>query len=826
MYVLGGAAPFAARRGGVAMLPAVLWLYADCSWRQTSGCSSTGKREPQNDRPCEAKISSDRSGFCECEPGLRVSPVGCGHAPLTCSARCSTATSSGGSLRPRSTASAQPHKQRSKPAKPTPTVVPKPKAKPAHQRQSAAQPGGAAPRVVTQHSTRVPTGTTEIVRTRSTVNNASGFIGLGTNPSVLAVPSGDHPECTHHLFRQPKTGSTALYNAAMLDSQLHSHVCWSSRQLGNIAPRDLNHIPPPKRYPFPVLVALRHPASLIEARLVYYGKDARGHGCILCNSQPVVLDAGSVRGWGSLLERWVPDQSRSLPAGLHDVFLCIGDDQCPDVTQQLRDAFGNAAITHIPYENVNHQNRTIISPQPLVAYAHPQDLKLWSEHCGKRCTVSGLGLTRSDAVPHFTAAVSPVEAPAVESASHEAVSASSDDTMHRALRNLGIDASEEVLFSQTRSDGRLPAVVVVIPGLARGCHSAAYMQLQLSPCVDGRVAIAMVLQFDHGTNVSPHDRFERRSCIENVARAASKGKRGCSLVLAEQRFTNKASPRGQACKTRLPDRVTMQHLALGRAFQTAKRLLPQPSFYMRARLDDFGWLGCVPAPSWTNSSAELLPQDPRREPRPFIVFNKFGAFEEAGTLRLLRVPSDRFALLPARLAPFVFETWRLWEGNLDCGHVCHASRVGRSACGWCSAVSQESRHGKPAKPSSECVLLSWLEAQGGAEMLPPGARARAPALPFQYLSAEGSGAGAIIARQHNATHYQLAQSTPEFPYVPGGVAAYADVGRRFGALAKPDRSCKISSAPAPAPIPLPGGHIWVYLGFLKNNWRPVSTDGA
>ena len=71
------------------MLPAVLVVHADCFWRQTAECSSTGRREPKNDRPCNTKISADKSGFCECEPGLRVSPVGCGHSPLTCSATCS-----------------------------------------------------------------------------------------------------------------------------------------------------------------------------------------------------------------------------------------------------------------------------------------------------------------------------------------------------------------------------------------------------------------------------------------------------------------------------------------------------------------------------------------------------------------------------------------------------------------------------------------------------------------------------------------------------------------------------------------------------------------
>jgi hypothetical protein len=39
---------------------------AYCQWRQTGGCSPTGRREPSNDKPCTAVIPTGPSGFCDC----------------------------------------------------------------------------------------------------------------------------------------------------------------------------------------------------------------------------------------------------------------------------------------------------------------------------------------------------------------------------------------------------------------------------------------------------------------------------------------------------------------------------------------------------------------------------------------------------------------------------------------------------------------------------------------------------------------------------------------------------------------------------------------
>jgi hypothetical protein len=58
------------------------------SWRQTSSCDPKGKREPNNDKNCNAKISCPASkptntsgcdsGFCECAGGIRRGNFDCG----------------------------------------------------------------------------------------------------------------------------------------------------------------------------------------------------------------------------------------------------------------------------------------------------------------------------------------------------------------------------------------------------------------------------------------------------------------------------------------------------------------------------------------------------------------------------------------------------------------------------------------------------------------------------------------------------------------------------------------------------------------------------
>ena len=60
-------------------------------WRQTAGCSPSGRREPARDRGCDVSIGQDWSGYCECAGGVQRSRVTCkvgSHKPFSCDAAC------------------------------------------------------------------------------------------------------------------------------------------------------------------------------------------------------------------------------------------------------------------------------------------------------------------------------------------------------------------------------------------------------------------------------------------------------------------------------------------------------------------------------------------------------------------------------------------------------------------------------------------------------------------------------------------------------------------------------------------------------------------
>ena len=68
--------------GGGAQPPAPPASLGCVSWRQTAGCDPNGKREPQNDKPCDDPIPHGFSGYCECEGGVRREQVACDHGVL------------------------------------------------------------------------------------------------------------------------------------------------------------------------------------------------------------------------------------------------------------------------------------------------------------------------------------------------------------------------------------------------------------------------------------------------------------------------------------------------------------------------------------------------------------------------------------------------------------------------------------------------------------------------------------------------------------------------------------------------------------------------
>ena len=47
------------------------------SWRQTDGCEPHGDRVPQFDKPCDADIPNEASGYCECFGGIKQNMKDC-----------------------------------------------------------------------------------------------------------------------------------------------------------------------------------------------------------------------------------------------------------------------------------------------------------------------------------------------------------------------------------------------------------------------------------------------------------------------------------------------------------------------------------------------------------------------------------------------------------------------------------------------------------------------------------------------------------------------------------------------------------------------------
>mmetsp|Transcript_14157 Transcript_14157/g.23560 ORF Transcript_14157/g.23560 Transcript_14157/m.23560 type:complete len:382 (+) Transcript_14157:199-1344(+) len=211
--------------------------------------------------------------------------------------------------------------------------------------------------IVERKASLVPEGSIEVFRQ-----------GHEREPSVLVKPRADSPNCTHDLFRIPKTGSTALYNAVQLDPFLHEHVCWNRFHHNRT-----HHALPNSPRHFPIVVAMKHPLKMIESGFAY--------------SNFKTNDTTDVHVNASLRNRKGPQYYN-----LHiysftrrheeDVILCV-DDKHPDMAEQLRRAFRDDRIASIPFENVNHRTRRIISiGKPLSEFVHPFDVAAWEMACG------------------------------------------------------------------------------------------------------------------------------------------------------------------------------------------------------------------------------------------------------------------------------------------------------------------------------------------------------------------------------------------------------------------------------------------------------------
>ena len=118
------------------------------------------------------------------------------------------------------------------------------------------------------------------------------------------------------------------------------------------------------------------------------------------------------------------------------------------------------------------------------------------------------------------------------------------ESLRKALVNTGLELTEEHLYGQQRSE-EAPPFMVLMPGLARGCHSTELMKSYLSSCRAGTSALTMVFQFGHRTAKSPNDVLDEGACVSSV-QAATLGSR-CNVVLAAQSFKS-----GQSAMRRRP----------------------------------------------------------------------------------------------------------------------------------------------------------------------------------------------------------------------------------------------------------------------------------
>ena len=266
-------------------------------------------------------------------------------------------------------------------------------------------------------------------------------------------------------------------------------------------------------------------------------------------------------------------------------------------------------------------------------------------------------------------------------------------SMATVLRNVGLQLTEQLVHVQQRSSKARPAFAVLLPGLARGCTSTAYMEAVLRTCSSGAADTVLLLQFANESKQST-SLLDFSACSSILRHLGSKH-RGCSFVFARQQFH---ALERQTCATP-PGRVEMQTLSVGRAYEWARHVLGEHRFYVRARLDDSGW--CVPPPAFL----------PRGE--AWVVFDGVGEQLALDGSRV-RFFSDRYALVPATLASAYFEAWRIWS-RVDCSHPC---RAGYGHVGWGARLDMRAWASegtkRPYKWSSwemtgECAVTTWME---------------------------------------------------------------------------------------------------------------------
>ncbi|KAL3930112.1 MAG: hypothetical protein SGPRY_001679 [Prymnesium sp.] len=139
--------------------------------------------------------------------------------------------------------------------------------------------------------------------------------------------------------------------------------------------------------------------------------------------------------------------------------------------------------------------------------------------------------------------------------------------MAGVLRGVGMAMEEHLELTQQPSRALPPPFALLLPGLARGCYSAAHMREVLSPCSEGRADTTLLLQFANESKQKAS--FLNFSECRRILVDAGRQALGCSFVFARQQFWALPS---HPCK-QSPGRVQMQALSIGRAYEWSRHLL-------------------------------------------------------------------------------------------------------------------------------------------------------------------------------------------------------------------------------------------------------------
>ena len=269
--------------------------------------------------------------------------------------------------------------------------------------------------------------------------------------------------------------------------------------------------------------------------------------------------------------------------------------------------------------------------------------------------------------------------------------------MRRVLHNVGMSMNEQLIREQySFYGGTVPPFALLMPGLARGCHNLELVRSLFEPCNVHLASVIMLLQFGNSTPKGTNDQYYFNACLHNVALSPLKT---CSYRFIKQQYTKTHSP---CVKRTFPERVQMQTIAVGRAYEWAQHHWPAHQYYVRIRIDDLGW--CLPEIHTLNNAltSNVIAVD--------YLYRRHT--DDKHNYRIY--PSDRYSIATyGKAADRLYTAWRVWE-QVCCTHPCFAGIHN------CTAQNVLVK----THSTGECALHEWLPQFGikYKEMKTPGKR--------------------------------------------------------------------------------------------------------